>query len=127
MELDIEHQSRLVHMAVANYYVTLHRLDRDDISHPDDEGIWEKMALGIQAFDPLMSNETSISPDHYDRWISTMKDMVEYIGFQRIQIPKNQRLTYFDPTKRPLESYIDTVLSVYGSFRLPAAVLAHQK
>ena len=85
------------------------------------------MALGMQAFDPLLSTETSISHDLYDRWISKVEDMVEFMGFQRIQIPKNQRLTSYDPIKKPLESYIDTVLSIYGSFHLPAAVLAHQK
>lgn len=127
MELDIKHQSRIVHFEVAKYFVSLHPLDKCEIAHPDDEGVWEKMALGMRAFDQLMPTDTCIPPRVFDDWVSNVATLVEFIGFQKIQNPKNQRLTHYDPLKAPIESYIDTVLSVYGSTRLPATVLDEKK
>ena len=81
----------------------------------------------MRAFDQLMPTDTCIPPRVFDDWVSNVETLVELIGYQRIQNPKNQRLMHYDPLKAPLEAYIDTVLSVYGNTRLPATVLDEKK
>ena len=126
MVIDIEHRSRIVHREVAKYFVSLHPLDQKDIAHPDDEGVWEKMALGMRAIDEYLPAETDISQDRYDHWVVGVEALVSLIVHHRIHTYKNQRLPQYDPIQEPLESYIDTVWSVYGSICMPLTVLDQQ-
>jgi len=127
MVSNIEHRSRIVHREVAKYFVSLHPLDKLDIAHPDDEGVWEKMAFGMRGIDMYMPSETDISQDMYDYWTVRVSALVSVIVHHRINTYKNKKLPLYDPIEEPLESYIDTVWSVYGSIRLPSSVLEEQE
>jgi hypothetical protein len=127
MVIDIEHRSRIVHREVAKYYVLLHPLEKNDIAHPDDEGVWEKMALGMRAIDEYLPAETDIAQDIYDYWVVRVEALVSLVIHHRLNTNKNQRLPLYDPIEEPLESYIDTVWSVYGRICLPSTALDQQQ